>query len=258
MMVSEMISRASSARRTRSLKKLQVIYEPAGRAREYATRAVNLFSGCDHGCVYCYAPGATHKTRAAFGVASPRKDILAKLNSDCAILARQDIEPVLMCFTCDPYQNCEDGLTRKAINIFRSYDVPFQILTKGGTRATRDFNLYSSRDVFASSLTFTDAGMSREWEPGAALPTGRIKALELAHDMGIETWASLEPVIDPIQSLRLIEICADFVDLFKVGPLNHHPAGKTIDWHRFGVDAIGVLESLGKKYYIKNDLNAHL
>jgi len=49
-----------------------------------------------------------------------------------------------------------------------------------------------------------------------------------------------------------------FVDLFKVGKINYNPIEKTIDWARFGREAIGLLESLGKEYYIKEDLKKWL
>jgi hypothetical protein len=45
---------------------MPLIYEPAGRAREYAALACNIYRGCDHACEYCYAPAATRRDRAAF------------------------------------------------------------------------------------------------------------------------------------------------------------------------------------------------
>ena len=36
---------------------MNAIYEPKGAAREYAELACNLYTGCNHGCLYCYAPG---------------------------------------------------------------------------------------------------------------------------------------------------------------------------------------------------------
>ena len=31
------------------------IYAPRTRAREYCDLAVNIYTGCSHGCTYCYA-----------------------------------------------------------------------------------------------------------------------------------------------------------------------------------------------------------
>lgn len=258
--LSEMVSRAGAARQDHRLKKLQVIYEPSGRAREYAARAANLYGGCDHGCLYCYAPRAVHKTVEAFSKVTERQDILRKLEMDCKILEGADIEPILLSFTCDPYSRFDEshGLTQKALEIFRKYKVPFQVLTKGGMRASRDFDLYSGRDVFASTLTFIDPAKSQEWEPGAALPESRFEAIRLAHECGIQTWVSLEPVISPAESLQIIDLMEPYVDLFKVGTLNYHQLGKTIDWKSFGTDAVRKLQKYNKNYYIKEDLRAYL
>ena len=124
----------------------------------------------------------------------------------------------------------------------------------GGMRAARDFDLLTDRDAFATTLTFINANDSQQWEPGAASPADRIKAMKLAYSKGIRVWASLEPVLDPEQSLELIRLTHGFVDLFKVGKLNHHPRAKEINWHEFGWKAKNLLESLGNDYYLKHDL----
>ena len=45
---------------------MSIIYEPRGKAREYAELAVNLYKGCAHACIYCYAPAATFCDRGKF------------------------------------------------------------------------------------------------------------------------------------------------------------------------------------------------
>ena len=72
--------------------------------------------------------------------------------------------------------------------------------------------------------------------------------------MGIKTWVSLEPVIDPKQTLELISETYTFVDFYKVGCLNHNELSKKIDWKQFGHDAEKLLIALGNEYYIKKDL----
>ena len=99
---------------------------------------------------------------------------------------------------------------------------------------------------------------SLEWEPGAALPMERVETLKIANAIGVKTWVSLEPVLYPEQTLNLIDMTHKFVDEFKVGKLNYHPKAAAIDWRQFGMNVIAKLESLGKKYYIKDDLKKFL
>jgi DNA repair photolyase len=237
---------------------MPLIYQPAGRAREYAALACNIYRGCDHACTYCYAPDATFRQRDEFAHPSTRPDFIRKLTSEAERTSSD--ERILLCFTCDPYQTLDESakLTRQTIKVLHAAGLSVQVLTKGGTRALRDLSLFTPRDAFATTLTLTDDACSLKWEPGAALPSDRIATIRLFHEAGIPTWVSLEPVLNPVSALELIRRTHEFVDLFKVGTLNHHPLSKSIDWRKFATDAVALLTSLGKPYYIKDDLRAYL
>lgn len=240
-----------------------VIYEPKGKAREYSALACNLYRGCGHGCVYCYAPSATRRDRNEFyGRPAPRNDIIKQISKEIQALKKPTDSPVLLCFTCDPYQPIEEklGITRCAINIFDSYGVPVQVLTKGGLLAARDFDILKLNpgNKFSVTLTTDNPEESAQWEPGAAPPEERIQSLKMAHDLGISTWVSFEPVFNPDAVLRLIEKTHEFVDLYKVGKLNYHPAANGIDWKQFGHAVKTCLEYFGKSYYLKEDLKNHM
>lgn len=239
---------------------MSVIYEPKGRAREYAGLAANLYSGCGHGCVYCYAPSALRRKREQFHAdPKPRPDVMKMFAKDCKRLCGSGVCPILFSFTTDPYQPIDERyqLTRQGIQELKTHGLNVEILTKGGMRAARDFDLLTKDDAFATTLTFVDPAQSLEWEPGAALPEDRMRAMRIAHEKGITTWASLEPVIDPEQSLELIKATYKFTDLYKVGKLNYHPRAREIDWRKFTHEAVNLLERLGKKYYIKEDLQRY-
>ena len=241
--------------------KTTVIYEPRGRAREYCELAANLYRGCGHGCKYCYAPDATRADREKFhSNPQPRKGIIEKLRKDAFTISGIEKRPILLCFTCDPYQQINEHymLTRQAIRTLKENKLKVVILTKGGKRAEQDFDLLDSGDYVGATLTFINDSDSLEWEPGAALPAERFAMLEKAKSMGISTWASLEPVIDPEQSLEIIHRTHEYVDQFKVGTLNHHPLAREIDWHKFGQKAVELLDKLGCSYYIKDDLRRYL
>ncbi len=244
---------------------MTILYVPGGRAREYASLAANLYRGCDHGCWYCFGPAALHMDRDTFGRPSPRTNAIALMEKDLqALPAEHAGEAVLLSFTCDPYQKIDEEyrLTRAAIELLHRYDHPVSILTKGGLRSTVDFDLFRPGDQYAATLVFTDEQLQQKYEPAAAPTAERIAALQMAHDEGIFTWVSLEPVIAPRQTLQLIRETCEFVDHYKVGTLNHNnpmlptyiPEAADIDWGMFGVEAQILLGRLGKSYYLKEDL----
>ena len=240
---------------------MNIIYEPRGKAGEYCKLACNLYRGCSHNCVYCYAPKATFNND--FAESKLRKGLLEQLEKEAALLSfpwNKPDSPILLCFTCDPYQPMDSihQITRKALQILKKNNLDVMILTKGGKRAERDFDLLTSDDKFGVTLTCLDNEESLKWEPGAALPQERISSLQKAHELRIKTWVSIEPVINPETSLEIIHQTHEFVDLYKVGKMNYHPIAKTVDWHKFGNDAINLLTSLKKEYYIKDDLKKYL
>lgn len=238
----------------------RVVYQPNGAAREYSELAANLYSGCPHGCVYCYAPDCLRRDRQEYHarhVARPNVEALVEADAK-EMKAANDTRAVLLCFTCDPYPGrpCQNATTRAVLESFARHGIKFQVLTKAGTMAARDFDLYKPGDAFAATLTCDNAEDSVKWEPKAALPADRIRALELAHGLGITTWVSFEPVLDPNQVYSLYEKTKGFVDLYKIGKLNHRD--NATDWHKFATTIISMCEKDGKKYIIKNALKAYV
>jgi DNA repair photolyase len=243
-----------------------VIYESRGKAKEYCELAANLYAGCGHGCTYCYAPSATFKKREEFyGNCHPRNNVINQFAKDARELRRSgETRSILLSFTTDPYQpiDTKEKLTREAIKILHSNNLKVTVLTKGGRRSERDFDLLSARPELSSygaTLVFSDETMRQEIEPGAAPTKERIEALEIAHDeFKIPTWASFEPVWTAKQSLELMKEALNYIDLFKIVKLNYHPQSKTVDWKQFALDSIKLMKDNNKNYYIKDDLRAFL
>jgi DNA repair photolyase len=237
-----------------------MIYETKGRAREYFELAANLYVGCAHGCRYCYAPDVLHmKPELFFNGGRPKPQVLERLKKS-AEQFRGDPRPVLLSFISDAYQPAEEsaGVTREAIQIIHAAGLKVAILTKGGFRATRDFDLLGPEDIFGTTLTFEDPELSKQWEPLAAPPQERFGSLVLAKRKGIKTFVSLEPVIVMSETFKCIDKTAPFVDQFKVGKLNYMEAARTLDWNAFARAVIQKLDENGAKYYIKRDLAAYI
>lgn len=242
---------------------MAAIYEPTGAAREYSPLAMNYIKGCDHGCVYCYVP----KMMKRFNKGYVHSDVYIKeetklmkeIESSCK--KHQDSpKQVFLSFLTDPYSSFNDKtkLTRRVLELLLKYRIPVSILSKGGLRILQDLDIikeFGENIQIGASLTFTDIADSMKWEKGAALPEERFEALEVLHQNGIRTWASMEPVIYPEQSLEIMETTHGYVDAYKIGKLNHFPKHEVkFDWEQFLVDSVLIMRKHNKEFYIKKDL----
>lgn len=232
----------------------KVIYQPSGAAREYSPLAINLYHGCRFACRYCYAPGIALKKLDEWSAdPKPKANILARLERDAKKIAG-DPRSILLCFTSDPYQSEEAAaLTRQALLILEKYKLTATVLTKGGTRAVRDFHILKRNGwQFGTTVSHTSIELGNKWEPNAPYWADRCSAITIAHGKGIKTWVSVEPVLDTKEALGLIGYMGQDVDFWKIGKMNHRKLD--IDWPKFREDAVKLLDSLGAKYYIKKEL----
>jgi len=227
---------------------MQTIYEPKGRALEYAPLALNIYTDCPHCCRSCFVKKMPwYKPRPV----EVRKGLLAALEKQAKKMA-EDAREVLLCFTCDPYPRTGDtSPTRDVIEILDRHQMVVTVLTKVVTHACRDFDiLKGNRWRFGTTITGLH---SDKMEPGAATVINRVLAIEAAHAVKIQTWVSVEPVYDPDDALAAIEKLLPIVDSWKVGKLNHEPEEeKKIDWKKFYADAQKLLK--GRRVYWKKDL----
>jgi hypothetical protein len=248
-----------------------IIYAPAGQAGEYSPLAVNPYRGCGHKCAYCYVPRIPGQPdRAEFDAGAILKpDYIAKLRRDAAKYRElRSTGQVMMSFTSDPYHPGDTSTTRQVFEILIDHGLGICALTKGGTRALRDLDLFRpERDAFASTLTTLDDDFSKKWERDAALPHDRMNALRSFHERDIFTWVSLEPTLSAKHSLAIVDATHKFVDLYKVGKANYiknpdlenrTPAADREYWRDYTLRMIDKLLALGKKHYIKNDLQIYL
>jgi len=244
-----------------AVKGCAIIYAPRGQAGEYAPLATNSYRGGGHKCAYCYVPNVLRMERTEFdGGANPRPDFLAALKKDAAKYKAVGItEQVMLSFTTDPYHPTDTTLTARTLEVLKENGLAFCTLTKGGSRALRDIDIFRrGRDAFASTLTSLDDSFSLKWERGAALPNDRIETLKKFHDRGIFTWVSLEPTLDVNASLEIVRQTHNFVDLYKIGRVNYVGMTKTTDWEDYTHRMIDLCQKLNVKHYIKKDLQPYL
>ena len=239
------------------------IYEPKGRAREYAELSCNLRLTCSHSCTYCFGPAMLHKSRDDFCKAGPpRPGILEALERGCKRMAdAEDRRRILLSFIGDPYcpEEQADETTRRALEIIAAHGLNASVLTKGGHRAERDFDIMAAAGVwFGTTLTCRMPGDSKRREPNAALPNDRTISIALAHKKEIFTWVSLEPVLYPEDSISFIPELADYVDYWHIGKWNYDARANDIDWEDFTEQAWQALVDADASFRFKDSLAEYL
>ena len=249
---------------------MKPIYEPKGAAKEYCDFAVNIYTGCNHGCLYCYAPRILHKTKEQFAAVEPRKGIVDALKKQIVKEGIKERE-IQLCFTCDPYPaDIDTTVTRQVIEVIKNSGNHVRILTKGGTRALRDFDLLDGGDWFGVTYAgYIDphnddhslAFFAPESEPNASSPSERLVSLERAYNMGIKTWVSMEPIINA-KDAKLLISHGDYIGVHKIGKLNYHKPEDfgfdPINWHDFGHECERLCKLYHRNYYIKQALRAEM
>jgi hypothetical protein len=85
---------------------------------------------------------------------------------------------------------------------------------------------HADRVEYGTTLSLWDDTRRAVVEPGAACAAERIQALSYARKMGLRTWASLEPIVDPAETAACLDHAHDVLDMVKIGWINYakHPA----------------------------------
>ena len=230
------------------------IFEPKGKAREFSPLAMDVWKGCDHNCEYCFNK---RKGREFGELAKPIANVVSNLKAQIAKFGAPK-KQVLITFSGDPYCRAETeyGITREVLEVLCENDVPVAILTKGGARCLRDLDLFKEfKEIkVGATMILTKEEDLAKWEPGASGTAERMTTLAELKKNGIATWASIEPVIDPEQALKIIDLTWTFVDGYKVSKLNYHPEADKVDWKKFTEEVVELLREVDKPFYIKDDL----
>ena len=235
--------------------KLKIVYEPQGKAKEYAELACNLYTTCAHACQYCYVPSVMRKSRQSFYTESVQvKDCIEKFGHD-AIILENDPREIMFSFTSDPYQHEESALLMEEIyKIAARHHLKISVLTKSGLSGLRHYEYFVDNGWnFGLTICFMDENLREVWEPGAPSIQSRIDAVKLAHRYGIYTWVSIEPVIKPQEVWEVITALKGYVNLWKIGKINHMPELENkFKWVEFREYLKEVLAA--ENYYIKKSL----
>lgn len=185
---------------------------------DYADWNITIYPApCPFNCKYCWSQQPIWKHRTKW--ANPLREAKALKNTRNPLT-------VVVSFTTDPYQPRElnEELTQQTISILSETKHKIMILTKS-ILIERDFPLWIHATNIGAQIwigsTLTSV-IPLEDEPRAPSNPARMKMLQEAHQIGLPTWASIEPWIpDKTHPLQIIEATHEFVDWYVIGRLNY-------------------------------------
>ena len=176
--------------------------------------SMNMYQGCEHGCIYCYARNSHEFWGYSAGLDFERRILVKK---DAPKLLESHLKkkswkahPIVMSGNTDCYQPAEQQfkLTRQCLEVFLKYKHPTAIITKNAL-ILRDLDLLKelAKDNLIGvniSITSLSEDTRRILEPRTATIKRRIQTVKELSDHGIPVNVMLAPIIPSINSHEIL------------------------------------------------------
>lgn len=183
-----------------------------------ANGGMNVYRGCQHGCIYCDSRSTCYHIDHAF------EDIAVKQNAPVlleGILRRKRRKCMIGTGSMsDPYMPLENELkmTRRCLEIIESHGFGATVITKSDL-ILRDVDLIQrinskAKFVVQMTLTTADDALSRQIEPNVCTSRRRYEVLKEFQRLQVPTVVWLTPILPFINDTRdnicqILEWCAD-------------------------------------------------
>jgi len=189
---------------------------------------INPYTGCSHGCLYCYARFMKRFTNHP----EPWGEFVdVKINAPDLIPEGTDKyrgRSIAIGSVTDPYLPLEAKykLTRQILEKLIPLQPRLDIITKSDL-ILRDIDLLKQLDdcIIAFSASFLDEKAKNKLEPKSIPTKRRIEALKKLHEAGIKTVLFISPIFPEITDWRkLIDLTKNFVSEYWFENLNLYPS----------------------------------
>ena len=179
---------------------------------------MNLYRGCQHGCIYCDARSRCYGMDHAFEDIEVKENALSLLES--ALKHKRKPCMIGTGAMSDPYIPLERELrmTRGALELIEKYGFGIAIQTKSAS-ILRDLDILDrinrrTKAVVQMTLTTMDEDLCRILEPNVSTTVQRFQALKEFQKAGIPTVVWLCPILpflnDTPENIRgILELCRD-------------------------------------------------
>lgn len=188
--------------------------------------SINPYTGCEHGCKYCYATFMEQYTNHSHEWGS---FVEVKVNAEEALerdLMRKDKGSILLSSVTDPYQPIEKKyeITRKILERLSNTKFPVTILTKSNL-ILRDLDVLSmfnsNRISVGFTINFADDRDRRIWEPKSSEISSRMKSLKKISEEGIDCYVHVGPYFEGITKLeKIMDKVEPYIEEFQVEDMN--------------------------------------
>jgi DNA repair photolyase len=184
---------------------------------------INPYTGCAHGCTYCYA---RFMKRFTHHLEPWGEFVDVKINAPELLkgqIARKKPERVWVSGVCDPYQPLEAKyqITRQCLEILAQNGWPVSIQTRSPL-VLRDIDILKQGEAFEVGLSITTADdeIRKLFEPHAPVIAQRINALGVLHQAGLRTYVMIAPMLPGAEELG--ELLAGKVDYVILDRMNYN------------------------------------
>ena len=183
-----------------------------------AHNGMNLYRGCQHGCIYCDSRSLCYQMNHPFEDVEVKENALPLLEQ--ALKNKRKRCMIGTGAMSDPYIPLEETLrlTRGALELIYRYGFGVAIQTKSA-RILRDLELlkainHQSKAVVQMTLTTCDEKLCRIVEPAVSTTRQRVEALKRFRDAGVPTVVWLCPLLPwlndtPENVLGILESCRE-------------------------------------------------
>ncbi|WP_047549557.1 PA0069 family radical SAM protein [Psychroserpens sp. Hel_I_66] len=178
--------------------------------------SMNMYQGCEHGCIYCYARNSHEFWGFSAGLDFERRILVKKEAPKLleAFIKRKSwkAHPIVMSGNTDCYQPAEKEfkITRNCLEVFLKYKHPVGIITKNAL-ILRDLDILKAlaKDNLVSiniSITSLSETTRRILEPRTATIKKRLETVKILSDNGIPVNVMLAPIIPSINSHEILPL----------------------------------------------------
>lgn len=184
--------------------------------------SMNMYQGCEHGCIYCYARNSHEYWGYSAGLDFERRILVKKeapkLLGELLKKKSWKAHTIVMSGNTDCYQPAEKQfeITRQCLEVFLKYKHPVGIITKNAL-ILRDLDLLKALaedNLIAVNVSITSLSEAtrRILEPRTATIKKRLEVVKILSENNIPVNAMLAPIIPSINSHEILPLAKAVAD----------------------------------------------